>query len=354
MRRSTARIAAVALAFGFASVAVPAASAQLPETFDLDTNSTSAPFGAPSSNQTPLTAGGGYVVQAQGTMSLWTLAQWSDPSYVTCAGTAEQAPVLASPGKTNGPVGVDAESRYAPLANSAADCASSLRPTPNVQLSGPGGFSHPAPLATSNAAAHVYRYPVRGSGAPLTARFVDPAPQDNYGVFRFTVGTPTVADCANGGAAALGFPSEAACVGSASANSVSATPIASPTDSPVTSAAASTSPLPVPAQLDTGAGAVAGVTASRICSSRRSFVIRIVERKKRPLKSARVTYLGRTVKAKRRKSDKRLVATINLRKRPVNRFSVSIRVQYKDGKRAKGVRKYFTCSSKRPSKPPKL
>lgn len=88
--------------------------------------------------------------------------------------------------------------------------------------------------------------------------------------------------------------------------------------------------------------------APRVCTSRRTLTIRIRERTRERIRSARITFRGRTIATTRRTSDGRLVARIDLRTLPAGRFSVQIRATLTNGQRRTYTRRYFTCEPKRP------
>ena len=79
------------------------------------------------------------------------------------------------------------------------------------------------------------------------------------------------------------------------------------------------------------------------CRSKRRIVIRIRERETRLVRSATVRLQGRRIKVKRRRSDGRLVAVIDLRGRPKGTYRVVITARLRDGRRARWVRSYRTC-----------
>jgi hypothetical protein len=259
-------------------------------------------------------------------MSLWKSDQWTDRNFRTC-GQPETGPVFPST-KATGPAGIDAEYRFGVL-TSARVCPDMPLRLPNFQMSAGGAYGHPAPLASSVAANHRYQYPLLGTGAPASFRFEDPAGKDNYGDFRITVRDAVAADCANGGAAALGFASEAACRGEVPAT-----------------AAASPAQAAIPARLDASLAGAVNAAAARTCSSRRSFSIRIRERASRKIRSAKVYVAGKKVGVSRRSSDGRLSARVTLRRQPKGTFTVKIQVTYRDGAKGSYTRRYRTCTSK--------
>lgn len=86
----------------------------------------------------------------------------------------------------------------------------------------------------------------------------------------------------------------------------------------------------------------------RKCLSRRVFTIRIRERSGQKLRSAKVVVLGQTFAAKRRSSDGRLVAKINLKGTPKSGYSININAERRGGQRMSSVRRYRTCIPRKP------
>lgn len=273
------------------------------------------------------------VAIVQGTMSLWSVDNWSSSRNAVC-GAPESAPLFATPGVLNGPAGVDAETRFGPLAiKSKSDCAKELGRPSNFVISTGGAYAHPAPLSGSTPANHTYLYPLVGSGQAANYRFYDPAASDNYGVFHITTRDADDGDCAGDGAAELGYPTTADCTA------------ALPPAPAVTTTAASTSGIPpVVSPL---LGATADSVSNGVCGSRRRFTIRIKESRHQKLRSAKVYLAGKKVAtAKRRKTDHRLVATINFVKRPKSTFTIQIKAVTRAGHHIASVRKYKTCTKR--------
>lgn len=313
------------------------ASAALPESIVVDSHAPSGSVSMLSTSQTSLGAGNAYVAQVEGTVSIWDPMEFTDDHWHVC-GTPDASPAIPSPGTTSGPTGIDAEFRFAPVRLADKACPPTTERSSMLKLDAGAGFAHPAALPTSDAAAHVYRYAVRGTGAPVRSRFDDSAVYDNYGQFRITYEVPTAADCADGGAALLGFDSEAACVGGIPTSAAS-------TSSPGTSAVAAASQSGPPAPQS---GVLGATASSRICSSRRAFTIRIREPKARKLRSATVTVSGRKgkIKARRSKATGRLIAKIILKGSPKGRYTVKISAVTTKGKKISGKRVYKTCTPK--------
>jgi CSLREA domain-containing protein len=85
------------------------------------------------------------------------------------------------------------------------------------------------------------------------------------------------------------------------------------------------------------------------CKSRRHFTIRLKERPGRLIRSAKVLVHGRRVAVVRRRSDRRLVAVVDLRGLPKGTYRVVIRARLRNGHRARWVRSYRTCIGPLPS-----
>ena len=79
------------------------------------------------------------------------------------------------------------------------------------------------------------------------------------------------------------------------------------------------------------------------CRSKRRIVIRVRERAARLVRSATIRVDGRRIKVKRRRSDGRLVAVIDLRGLPKDTYRVVITARLRDGRRVRWVRSYRTC-----------
>ena len=81
------------------------------------------------------------------------------------------------------------------------------------------------------------------------------------------------------------------------------------------------------------------------CASRRKFPIHLVKRRGREYRLALIKVNGQPVEV--RYGD-RVIADVNLQGLPLGRFSVEIQVTLKNGRKLKGVRRYFTCTQKLP------
>ena len=229
--------------------------------------------------------------------------------------------------------------RFGPLVfKDKKTCAGQVGPYDNFQIDAGGGFAPGTPLQASDSSAHVYLYPLIGTGAPAQFRFFDPYAYDNYGVFRIITRLATGSDCAGTGAGLFGFGSVLDCE--------SALGAAPPQPIPVTAVPPVLGAVrPVVGQSTSQAAKLAA------CKSRRAFTIRLKEPRTRRLKSANV-YLGtkRVAKAFRRRSDHRLVARIMLKNRPLGDFTFRIRAARVNGRRITGFRSYRTCSPHGPNR----
>jgi hypothetical protein len=84
------------------------------------------------------------------------------------------------------------------------------------------------------------------------------------------------------------------------------------------------------------------------CRSKRRFTIRLRERRGRAVKTATVRVNGRRVATLRRRSDRRMVAVIDLRGLPRGTYRVEITARLRNGRRARWVRSYRTCMRELP------
>jgi hypothetical protein len=85
------------------------------------------------------------------------------------------------------------------------------------------------------------------------------------------------------------------------------------------------------------------VVVTTQCQSRRHFTIRLIERRERLIRSAKVSVHGRRVAVIRRRSDHRLIAVVDLRGLPKGTYRVVIKARLRNGHRARWVRSYRTC-----------
>ena len=106
----------------------------------------------------------------------------------------------------------------------------------------------------------------------------------------------------------------------------------------------SVAPLPAaPSPPAAGQPQPAPVQVITACRSKRRIVIRIRERAARLVRSANIRLGGRRITVKRRRSDGRLVAVIDLRGLPKGTYRVVITARLRDGRRVRWVRSYRTC-----------
>lgn len=131
-----------------------------------------------------------YLVTVQGTLSYYPQPMWLTPpaGQVVC-GRPEPRPLYPSPGRPNGPVGLDAEMMFA-LPTRPAHCGRLDLPTPwkNFQVATGSRFTHPGTgRRTRPNRTHRYSYRVQGRGRPLRLRLLDSDATDNYGQLKVVV-----------------------------------------------------------------------------------------------------------------------------------------------------------------------
>jgi hypothetical protein len=97
----------------------------------------------------------------------------------------------------------------------------------------------------------------------------------------------------------------------------------------------------VPAVTTTAAQVIA--TPAKTCASRRSFSIRLRQRRRDPLVSAVVRVNGKKVKTVKKN---RITAPVKLTGLPKGRFTVKITAKTRSGKTVTGTRRYRTCAPK--------
>jgi hypothetical protein len=167
--------------------AAPAVAA--PMSFTLESRERQLPgdlYAGPVSSPDVLLNGRRYLVVVTGTISLWKASQWTASGWTRC-GRPDAAPAFPTPRLGNGPVGIDAEGRFAIVQNHGACPQLPYDPDHNFQMDLGRGFIDPEPIIGSLGPTHVYGYLVTGRGARLSVRFFDPAASDNYGRFRIYV-----------------------------------------------------------------------------------------------------------------------------------------------------------------------
>lgn len=128
-----------------------------------------------------------YVVTVTGTFSVWCATCWTSP-----CGARESAPMYASTGTANGPVGVDAEWHFAgPYPGQCPAGGTAPVPLPTIQFSVDGGgtwfVGEAIDLGTGPSSGHSYTYEVTGLNSPLGVKRGDTILSDNYGVLEITV-----------------------------------------------------------------------------------------------------------------------------------------------------------------------
>ncbi len=184
-------VAVLALAaFGVAG----GASADPPsETVYLDIQSIGGQPASVSSDQ-PLEAGRQYTLVVSGTVSIWPAEAWGKKYQ---CGTSEPFPQTPSPGRDNGPVGIDAEVLFA-MTRPRSNCANEALPRPAAEVF-PGrgvvydlgsGSQRLVPRGgqpTQPTRDHAYIYDLVGQGAPLTATYTARHGSDDYGVLTLTI-----------------------------------------------------------------------------------------------------------------------------------------------------------------------
>jgi hypothetical protein len=199
----------VVLAFSLFTVA-SASAAVTNQTLSLDTHSAgpSGSGGAVSTDDV-LQAGKLYVITVSGTYSKWTADSWT-----SSCGSPDPQPATPSPGVTNGPVGLDAETVFATKHSPGETCLTlPLHSNGMLMRVAQGSFQHLEPYtgqATSPASDHTYRYAVTGSGISASFKIADRPVDDDYGVLGVQVRTAQASDCA-AAYAAWGFSSQADC-----------------------------------------------------------------------------------------------------------------------------------------------
>ena len=154
-------------------------------TFDLDSYSA---WGMPTVQGPVLEDGADYVIEVQGTFSVWDFST-IDPGW--CKGTPGEAPLNPSPTRLNGLVMFDANAVFAiqvghPRCDDDEDVP---YPTPVFTMSLDGGetFAHVPPTPAGFDESHTYTYEVVGTGEPIGFRLGDVEASDNYGVLRIKV-----------------------------------------------------------------------------------------------------------------------------------------------------------------------
>ena len=160
------------------------------ETFFLDTYSPgNVGYSGPVNSTTSLDRETAYVVEVQGTWSLFFPKEWGG----VCDGSPEDGPQFPSLTVKNGLVGMDPAHMFA-APNGSGWCPGDLtEPLPVgfrvLQFSLDGGTQWfiPEPLDSTFNSDHLYSYHVEGNDHQLQARLVDSRTEDNYGQIRVSI-----------------------------------------------------------------------------------------------------------------------------------------------------------------------
>lgn len=218
----TRRTALVAISI-IATVLVPAVAQARPPKIetsqDLKLNSHAkniSGYAGPINTKGILPSSSLYVAEVNGSISYYAKKQYTHPSgkWNTICGVPESDPLV------HGPVGIDAEFIFGRPWTS--PCPVLPIHWTNFEMSTNNGtsYSHPAPLKgpfATPTSGHKYSYPLIGLNKYALFRLRDnpegvPQTADNYGRLFIHVRRATPSDCADGGFAAFGKPTETACV----------------------------------------------------------------------------------------------------------------------------------------------
>src|SRR5689334_12028988 len=173
----------IALA-GTAGAAKPAPAPLRDQTIKLDTyEPNNDGFAGPVSPRDYLIANRPYVVEAQGTFSLYAAREYSkstlDSPWNTVCGTPESSPMFPSTYAPDGPVGQDPEFVFArPWKRRKCQTISLPTHWPNFEARSDKstGYAHPAligPRPTTPSTTHTYSYALMGTGASPQFRLRD-------------------------------------------------------------------------------------------------------------------------------------------------------------------------------------
>lgn len=147
-------------------------------------------YAGPVAGPAALTSGAQYRIIVSGAISLWARSQWASPAFQVCGTPLAVAPFASPSSPGAGPVGVDAEGRFANVQKPGTCPEPFADPDQNFQISLDGGVKWSDPLPSAGAPedlTHRYAYRVVGRGKPAEFRFFDPAARDNYGRFDITI-----------------------------------------------------------------------------------------------------------------------------------------------------------------------
>ena len=154
-------------------------------TVDLDSNTA---FGPPTVTGPVLEDGADYVIEVQGTFSVWD-CRVTNPGW--CKGEPSDAPLFPSPGRANGRVMFDANTWFAVPVGEPRCSADGDVPFQTqlfvMSLDGGATFTHVPPSTAGFDADHTYTYEILGAGQAISFRITDTIATDNYGVLRITV-----------------------------------------------------------------------------------------------------------------------------------------------------------------------
>lgn len=213
MRKKRYLIAAAILAALAGGPAAASAATLKLDAYDPDNGH----FAGPVTSGT-LDAGQYYVAVVDGTVSYYSPAMWTDPfaPFEAICGTTERRPAHSTPGKTNGRVGMDAETVFArPCFGPSSNRNPKVGHWPNFEINatstqrqGPD-FKYVTPLDgpfSEPTGTNTYKYPIVGNGVPAQFRLRDwPGTRDNYGQLWIDVRPATGSDCAGDRWRAWGF-----------------------------------------------------------------------------------------------------------------------------------------------------
>ncbi len=154
-------------------------------TVDLDSNTL---FGPPTVAGPVLEDGADYVIDVQGTFSVWDCSV-TNPGW--CKGDPSDEPLFPAPGRANGLVMFDANTWFAVPVGEPRCSTDDAVPTETqlfvMSIDGCATFTHVPPATAGFDADHTYTYEIAGAGQGVSFRIADTIASDNYGVLRITV-----------------------------------------------------------------------------------------------------------------------------------------------------------------------
>jgi hypothetical protein len=176
-----------------------AASAEVIDTVEIDTNDSASEGWAGPYSTRPLDAGT-YRITIKGTASYWGPTLWAPSARnngsPVCDGTPERLPITQSSGVENGPVSLDPAFVFAYPRNVPVFCpnGSPEREAPfryrslEISLDGGKSFRSIDPVEGAYNSDHAYKYAVKlTEPTTIEFRFRDSNTRDNYGVFIATI-----------------------------------------------------------------------------------------------------------------------------------------------------------------------